>query len=51
MKNTNLFFKIYPIITSEKNKATVKTNKLKIIAPTWNNQFKLPDGFYSVSDI
>ena len=28
-----------------------KNNKLKIIAPTWNNKFKLPDGSYSVSDI
>ena len=26
-------------------------NKLKIIAPTWNNTFELPDGSYSVSDI
>ena len=26
-------------------------NKLKIIAPTWNDEFKLPDGSYSVSDI
>ena len=28
-----------------------KNNKLKIIAPTWNNEFELPDGSYSVSDI
>ena len=28
-----------------------KNNKLKIIAPTWNDEFELPDGFYSVSDI
>ena len=28
-----------------------KNNKLKIIAPTWNDEFKLPDGSYSVSDI
>ena len=28
-----------------------KINKLKIIAPTWTNQFELPDGSYSVSDI
>ena len=26
-----------------------KNNKLKIIAPTWNDDFQLPDGFYSVS--
>ena len=28
-----------------------KINKLKIIAPTWNDEFELPDGSYSVSDI
>ena len=28
-----------------------KNNKLKIIAPTWNDDFELPDGFYSVSGI
>ena len=26
-------------------------NKFKISAPTWNDEFYLPDGFYSVSDI
>ena len=30
----------------EKYKKTVK-----IIAPTWNDEFELPDGFYSVLDI
>ena len=28
-----------------------KNNKLRIIAPTWNDEFELPDGSYSVSDI
>ena len=28
-----------------------KNNKAKIIAPTWNDEFELPDGSYSVSDI
>ena len=28
-----------------------KNNKLKIIAPTWNNEFELPDGSYYFSDI
>ena len=28
-----------------------KNNRLKIIAPTWNDEFELPDGSYSVSDI
>ena len=26
-------------------------NKFKISAPTWNDQFELPDGSYSISDI
>ena len=26
-------------------------NKFKISAPTWNDQFDLPDGSYSISDI
>ena len=28
-----------------------KNNKLKIIAPTWNDEFEMPDCSYSVSDI
>ena len=31
-------------------KKQYKGNKLKIIAPTWNDVFELPDGFYSVKD-
>ena len=23
----------------------------KAVAPTWNNEFELPEGYYSVSDI
>ena len=26
-------------------------NKFKISAPTWNDQFELPEGSYSISDI
>ena len=32
-------------------KKSYKNNKFKISAPTWNEQFELPDGSYSVSDI
>ena len=28
-----------------------KTNKCKISTPTWNEEFDLPDGSHSVSDI
>ena len=32
-------------------KKSYKNNKFKILAPTWNEDFQLPDGSYSVSDI
>ena len=32
-------------------KSSYKNNKFKISAPTWNDEFELPDGSYSVSDI
>ena len=35
----------------EKYKKTVQSNKLKITATTWNDDFELADGSYSVSDI
>ena len=32
-------------------KNSYNNNKFKISAPTWNDKFELPDGFYSVSNI
>ena len=32
-------------------KKSYKNNKLKISAPTWHEEFELPDRSYSVSDI
>ena len=32
-------------------KSAYNNNKFKISAPTWNDEFELPDGSYSVSDI
>ena len=32
-------------------KSSYSNNKFKISAPTWNKEFILPDGSYSVSDI
>ena len=32
-------------------KSEYNNNKFKISAPTWNDEFNLPDGSYSVSDI
>ena len=37
--------------TWKNNKSAYNNNKFKISAPTWNDEFDLPDGFYSISDI
>ena len=43
--SSNLYY------TWENIKSSYNNNKFKILAPTWNGKFKLPDGSYSVSDI
>ena len=35
----------------ENIKSSYNNNKFKISAPTWNKEFELPDGSYSISDI
>ena len=37
--------------TWENMKKSYKNNKFKITAPTWNEEFELPDGSYYISDI
>ena len=37
--------------TLKNNKSTYNNCKFKISAPTWNDEFELPDGSYSISDI
>ena len=32
-------------------KSSYSNNKFKISAPTWNDEFELPDGICSISDI
>ena len=32
-------------------KKTYENNKFKTLSPTWNEEFQLPDGSYSISDI
>ena len=32
-------------------KKSYENNKVKISTPTWNEEFELPDGSYSISDI
>ena len=40
------------IYYTQKNiKSSYNNNKFKISAPTWNDEFELPDGSYSISDI
>ena len=34
----------------EKYEKSYRNNKFKISSPTWNEEFELPDGSYSVSD-
>ena len=45
LSNLSIYFTCKNIKKSYKNK------KFKISAPTWNEEFKLPDGSYSISDI
>ena len=35
----------------ENIKSSYKNNKFQISAPTWNYEYKLPDGSYSITDI
>ena len=47
-----LLFKIYLFITTGKIQGNnIKTNILKTMAATWNEEFESPDGSYSVLDI
>ena len=47
-----LFFKTYLFTTLGKNiRKQYNNSKLKILAPTWNDEFELSDGSYSVSYI
>ena len=45
----NCFLSIY--YTWKNIKKLYKNNKFKISAPTWNEEFELPDGSFSISDI
>ena len=45
MVNLSIFY------TWKNIKSACNNNKFKISAPTWNDEFELPDGSYSISDI
>ena len=50
--NKHVAFQNLSIYYTWKNiRKQYKNNSLKIIAPTWNDEFYLPDSSYSVSDI
>ena len=39
------------LLFMEKFKKAYKSNKFNISAHTWNEEFELPDGSYSISDV
>ena len=45
LSNLNIYY------TWKNIKSSYNNNKFKKSAPTWNDEFELPDGSYSVSDI
>ena len=50
--NKNMALANLSICYTWKNiRSEYNNNKFKISAPTWNDEFNLPDGSYSVSDI
>ena len=50
--NKNMALANLSIYYTWKNiKSAQKNNKFKISAPTWNDEFDLPDGSYAISDI
>ena len=42
---------LFNLLYMENIRQQYKKCNLKIIAPTWNDEFELPDSSYSVSDI
>ena len=45
LSNLSIYYKLKNIESS------YNSNKFKISAPTWNDEFEFPNGSYSVSDI
>ena len=45
LSNINIYY------TWKNIKSSYNNNKLKISAPTWSDEFELPDGSYLISDI
>ena len=49
--NKNMALANLSIYYTWKNKSEYNNNKFKVLAPTWNDTFDLPDGCYSINDI
>ena len=50
--NKNMALADLSIYYTQKNiNSEYNNNRFKISAPTWNDTFDLPDGFYSIADI
>ena len=49
--NKNIALGNLSIYYTWKNIKSAYSNKFKISAPTWNDTFDLPNGFYSIADI
>ena len=50
--NKNIALGNLSVYSTWKNiKSTYNNNKFKFSAPTWNDNFHLPDGSYSIEDI
>ena len=45
LSNLNIYY------TWKNKKSSYINNKFKISAPTWNDKFEFPDGWYSISDM
>ena len=50
-KEIYCFIKCQHLLYMEKYKKPYKNNKFEPPAPTWNEEFELPDGSYSLSGI
>ena len=46
-----MLYQILLFTIHEKHKNSYNNNKFRISAPAWNDQFELPDGSYTISDI
>ena len=54
LKRSDKYVALSPLsiyYTWKNRKKSYENNKFKISAPTWNEEFELPDGSCSVSDI